>query len=236
MASVRSVLPAAAIPIFDTQVAAITRVQRTPPSWDPVGSRIRAASLTGVALPCFPAPTNFSRVAENSLHCPRQAVQSSLDEHCRAHFRPDHYAQSEARRILRVGGATGGQTVGQSLSRPIGAKSPRDYWPQWQNILQRYGDQFPARWLLHDENTAHRVALSDAEYLIVGEKEGVEYLPYHVEPAIEGLYYLEHYDDTPEPFRGKIESLLEGSGYRLTSRQGMRGKKHKKRAFLSKPA
>ena len=211
LASARSALPAEAVPIFDAQVAAITRVQRLPPSWNEISFyRIKRGKLdwSGVAL--FPCTDEF-RLAEIRFLVqskPYRATLTSISGHI---FDLTITPSPKAVLFADWDAPPAVQLLDNPLRAPLGRRAPETIPPQWQKVRHRYGGATAAGWLLHDESTAHRIALSDADYLIVGEKEGVEYLLYRVEPATDGLYYLEHYNGVPEPLRGKIESLLEGS-------------------------
>jgi hypothetical protein len=212
LSSVRSVLPAGAIAMFDAQVAAITRVQRLPPLWNEISFyRIKRGKPDWSGISLFPCTDEFclAEIRFMVQSKPYKAALTSISGHIfdlTITPSPKHVAFSEWDAPPAV------QLLDNPLRASVGAKAPEAIPTQWQNVRQRYGGESSCGWLLHDENSAHRVAFSDAEYLIVGEKEGVEYLLYRVESTADGLYYLEHDDGVPEPFRGRIESLLEGSG------------------------
>ena len=197
--------------MFDAQVAAITRVQRLPPSWNEISFyRIKHGKVDWSDVVLFPC-TDEIRLAEIrfAVQGTYKATLISIAGHI---FQLIITPSPKAVMFSDWDTPPAVQLFDDPLRVPLGRKAPETIPAQWQNVRQRYGSESCAGWLLHDENTAHRVALSDAEYLIVGENEGVEYLLYRVEPATEELYYLEHYDGVPVPFRGKLESLLEGSG------------------------
>jgi hypothetical protein len=212
LASVRSVLPAGAVPMFDAQIAAISRVQRLPPTWNEISFyRFRRGKPDWSDVALFPCTDEF-RLAQVRFSVQRKRYNATLTSIAGHIFDLTITPSPKPIMFSDWDGPPAAQLLDDPLRSPLGRKSPETIPLQWQNVRQRYGSRSSSGWLLLDENTAHRLALNDAEYLIVGEKEGVEYLLYRVEPATEGLYYLEHSDGVPEPFRGKIESLLEGSG------------------------
>jgi hypothetical protein len=62
--------------------------------------------------------------------------------------------------------------------------------------------------VLHDETSAYRVVINDAQYLILAEREGPEFILHRVEPPGEQLYYLKHHDEVPEALDRGIESVM----------------------------
>jgi len=211
LAEVRAVLPAGADSIFDAQVTAITRVQRLPPSWNPVSFyRMRHGKVDWSDVPQFSNTDEF-RLAEISFTVDGRRFKASLI--CIAGHIFDLEITPSPKSIMFRDWDAPPETrlTNDPLRPPQGRKAPEGIPGHWQNILQQYGPESPAGWILHDESSARRVSLDNKEFLIVAEKEGVEFLLYCVEPATEGLFYLAHYDGTPEPFRGEIESLLDAA-------------------------
>ena len=201
---VRRVIPLAAQPPFDAQVASINHVQRLPPSWGEIDFYCRP-NWTGVSL--FPCTDEFRlaqvrfRVAGRSY----KAVLSSINGHIfdfaitpgpkNVAFEP---WEGEPNSVL----------LRDPLRAPTGAKEPETLPVEWQNFLARHSGEHPAGWVLYDETTAYRIVLHDEQYLILAEREGLQFILHRIVPAAERLYYLKHFDEIPQTINGEIESAL----------------------------
>jgi hypothetical protein len=50
--------------------------------------------------------------------------------------------------------------------------------------------------------------IDNAQYLILAERQGPQFILHRVEPTGNRLYYLKHHDDIPEPFDRELETLM----------------------------
>ena len=193
LTEVRKVLPVEAQPLFDAQVAAINHVQRLPPSWSEIDFYCRP-DWRGVSL--FPCTDEF-RLAEVKFRIAGlsyKAVLSSIKGHIfdfaitpgpkAVAFEP--WEPEPTSVLLR-----------DPLGAPTGTREPESLPLQWQNFLALRSGDPPNGWVLYDETTAYRVALNDAQYLILAEREGPEFILHRVESSGERLYYLQHHDEIP---------------------------------------
>jgi hypothetical protein len=106
------------------------------------------------------------------------------------------------------------------LADPLGAseaRQPEALAPAWRRILGRHQGRQPSGWLVHGEMTTYRLALSDAEYLVLAERDGDEFLLGQVDNADTGLFHLESHDEAPKPFDHDVEALLAGPKARSVS-------------------
>ncbi|HEX6737611.1 MAG TPA: hypothetical protein VF310_05060, partial [Vicinamibacteria bacterium] len=94
------------------------------------------------------------------------------------------------------------------LRAPTGRKALEHLPQRWAALLQDRGRASQTSWQLHDGSTAYRVAFDDAEYLILAEREGDEFILWRTEPPADGLFYLPHHDGVPEPLRAEPEALI----------------------------
>ena len=204
----RDVIPNPAQPLFDDQIAAINHVQRLPPSWGEIDF-YRRPDWTGVSL--FPCTDEFRlasvrfRIAGRSY----KAVLSSISGHV------FDFAISPGPRDVAFEPWEGEVTsvlLRDPLGTPTGAKEPELIPAEWQRFLAHQRDEQPNGWVLLNETTAHRVVISDAQFLILAEREGPEFILHRVEPAGEQLYYLRHHDETPEPIDREIETVMRRCG------------------------
>jgi hypothetical protein len=203
LGEVRRVLPVGAQPMFDAQVGAINHVQRLPPSWSEIDF-YRRPNWTGV--PLFPCTDEF-RLAEVRFRIrgrSYKAVLSSISGHI------FDFAITPGARTVAFEAWDGMATsalLGDPLRAPTGNKEPETLPPVWQEFLARHAGEQPSGWVLHDRSTAYRVVVNDAEYVILAEREGPEFILHRVEPVGERLYYLRHHDGVPQAL-DRIESVL----------------------------
>jgi len=205
LTEVRKVIPIAAQPVFDAQVAAINRVQRLPPSWGEIDFYCRP-DWTGVAL--FSCTDEF-RLAEVKFRiagCAYKAVLSSISGHI-FDFAITPGPKQVAFEVWE--GAPTSVLLRDPLRAPNGSKEPESLPVEWQNFLARHSGDRRYGWVLYDETTAYRVVLNDAQYLLLAEREGPEFILHRVEPIGERLYYLKHHDGSPEPLDLELETVMD---------------------------
>jgi hypothetical protein len=204
LTEVRNVIKVEARRLFDAQVAAINHVQRLPPSWGEIDFYCRP-NWTRVAL--FPCTDEFQlaevkfRIAGRSY----KAVLSCINGHIfdfaitpgprKVAFEP--WEEGPTAVLLR-----------DPLVAPTGKKEPESLPVQWQKFLARHSGDRPDGWVLYDETTAYRVVIDNAQYLILAERQGPQFILHRVEPTGNRLYYLKHHDDIPEPFNRELETLM----------------------------
>lgn len=208
LASVRAVLPSGARPLFDAQVAAITRVQRLPPSWNEISFyRIRRGKVDWSEVAAFPCTDEF-RLAEVRFTIKGKRYKASLD--CIAGHIFDLTITPSPKKVCFSSWDEEpiARLLEDPLRAPTGLKLPESIPSAWKDVLKVHGGRSQSDWSLYDETEAYRIALNEGEFLVVGEKEGVEYLLYRIEPADGLLYYFEHDGGNPEPLREGIEALL----------------------------
>jgi hypothetical protein len=209
LAAVRGVLPAGAHAAFDAQVAAINRVQRSPPSWSEIAfyrKRWGRVEWRGVA--------EFARTGEFRLVEVRFAVggrrfRSTLT--CiRGHI--FDFATSPGPRAVAFSqwdGAAAVRLLADPLQAIDMAREEEVLPAAWAELLRHLGGSAGGGWQLHDGANAHRVALDDGEYLVLAEREGDEFILQRLEPPADGFFYLPHHDAEPEPMTGRPEDLFQ---------------------------
>jgi hypothetical protein len=50
--------------------------------------------------------------------------------------------------------------------------------------------------------------ISEVRKVLLGEREGDEFILYRIDPPAEQLFYLRHHDGTPERLRGEIADVI----------------------------
>ena len=202
-AEVRKVLPKDAQPLFDAQVAAINHVQRLPPSWSEIDFYSRP---NWARIPLFPCTGEF-RLAEVRFRAggrPYKAVLSSINGHI------FDFAITPGPKAIAFEAWDGRSTsalLGDPLRAATRSKEPESIPALWGDFLLRHAGQQPGGWVLYDVSTAYRVVVNDAEYLILAEREGPEFILHRIEPGGERLYYLKHHDAVPQPL-DQIERVM----------------------------
>jgi len=215
--AVRQVLPPAAVLTFDAQVAAITRVQRLPPSWSEIDFYcMRRGKVNWLGVPLFPCTDEF-RLAEVSFRVRSKGYKATLSN-IRGHIfdfaitpgpRGVAFEPWDTDPIARL--------VSDPLRTPTGRKEPEMIPAMWRDFLDRHPGPPPAGWTFNNEATAYRLALEDGVYLILAERDGSAFILYRVDPPASGLFYLPHYDCNPEELAGDVESVVAGQNYRTDS-------------------
>ena len=208
-AEVRNVLPQDAQPLFDAQVAAINHVQRLPPSWSEIDFYRRPS---WARTPLFPCTAEF-RLAEVRFRAagrPYKAVLSSINGHI------FDFAITPGPKAVAFEAWDGRATsalLGDPLRAATRSKEPENIPALWQDVLLRHAGQQPGGWVLYDASTAYRVVVNDAEYLILAERPGPEFIVHRIEPSGERLYYLAHHDAVPQAL-DQIERVMSAVGLR----------------------
>jgi hypothetical protein len=203
---VRKVLPAGAQPIFDAQIAAVTRVQRLPPWWSEISFyRMRRGRPDWSGVPMFPC-TDELRLAEVRFQVAAgryKATLCSIDGHI---FDFSITPSPKGIAFAAWDGEPKVVLLGDPLQAPTGRREPEKLPVVWRKLLESGARQ--AAWVLHDETTAYRVTLHDGVYVVLGEREGDEFILYRIDPPAEQLFHLRHHDCTPERLRGEIADVL----------------------------
>jgi len=204
LSEVRKVIPVEGQPVFDDQVRAINRVQRMPPSWGEIDFYCRP---NWTRVPLFPCTDEF-RLAEVKFGIAGMAYKAVL--HCiKGHI--FDFAITPGPRKVAFEPCDEGSTavlLRDPLLAPSGKKEPESLPVQWQKFLRRHSGDQRDGWVLYDETKAYRVVIDDAQYLILAEREGPQFILHRVEPSGDRLYYLKHNDAIPEPLDRELETLI----------------------------
>jgi hypothetical protein len=211
-AQIRTVLPDSMQLIFDAQVAAISRVQRLPPTWNEIDYFCRRNGRDGWSLvPPFPCTDEF-RLAEVVFHVEGTRYRAALTS-IQGHIfdfaivpGPRRVAFAEWTEPARV------TLLGDPRRAPTGHKEPEMLPPVWEDFLRRHQGEPSADWALYDATTSYRVAFRDAEYLTLAERDGPQFLLYRVGPGGRGFFCLRDPDGVPEQFLGDLDELIGSSG------------------------
>lgn len=206
-AAARGVLPAAAVPVFDAQVGAITHAQRLP-GWTEIDYYARR--LGRVDWRDVPA---FARRDEFALARVRFAVQGRRYRavlHCVAGHVFDLGITPSPERVAFADWDAGSDA--ELLSDPMardGVVVVPDLPGAWRAAVAEVGGQAAAAgWTLHDAATATRVTLDEGEFLVLAEREGDEFVLHRLEPPSEVVFRLASHEGVPEPVRGALGDVL----------------------------
>jgi hypothetical protein len=204
--AVREVLPAAAAPTFDAQVAAIKLVQRLPPSWSEIDFYPSRRKNSWARVPGFPCTDEF-RLAEVSFRVAGKRYKATLSSIAGHIF--DFATTPGPRRVAFEAWdePPSVRLLDDPLRAPTGRRAPEDIPHVWQEFLKQHPNP-QGNWVLHDGTSAQRVALDQAVYLILAEREGDAFILYRVEPAGEALYFLPAHDGEPEEIKGDLQSVV----------------------------
>lgn len=208
LAEVRKVLPPAAQLPFEAQVGAITRVQRSPPSWSEISFyRLTRGSVDWTGVPLFPCTDEF-RLAEVRFRAGGRAFKSTLtcigghifDFVTTPGPRAVAFETWEPDVMVRL--------LGDPLRAPTGVREPERLPQAWLDVIGTHPAGCHGAWQLYDAQSAYRIAIGDGEYLVLAESEGDRYILQRVEPHADGLFYVPHHDGVPEPVVGDVETLI----------------------------
>ena len=208
LSAVRSALPSDTQPTYDAQVAAVTRVQRLPPTWSEIDFYcLRLGKVDWSQAPSFPCTDEF-RLAEVRFRAGGTSYRTVLS--CIAGHIFDlattpgpksvAFTPWEAEPNVTI--------VGDPQSPSIGHKEPESLTLAWRLFLERHRGAQPPGWVLHDATTAHRVALTDAVYLVLAERGDEEFILQRLYPPAEGLFHLQGTDGVPEPLTRDLHQTL----------------------------
>jgi hypothetical protein len=204
LSAIREVLPVAARPIFDSQVKAVTRMQRDP-GWAQIAYyRLRFGKVNWIGVPMFPRQGEFP-LADVRFEVGGRPFTAKLTV-LRGHVF-DFGIWPSPRAIAFDDWDSSGRA--RLLSDPMDetASEPSIALPEsWREFLAgRNGD---TDWTLHDISTAYTVTLDDGEYLVLAECEGDFFLLYRVNPLPGEYHALFGHDNKPEAWRASLTELL----------------------------
>jgi hypothetical protein len=101
------------------------------------------------------------------------------------------------------------------LTDPLVAQSsraPEPIPPAWREFLARRASQQIGGWTFHDADTAYRTTLRGGAFVILAERAGDEFVMHRIEPAASDPFYLASHDGTPEPIKGPLDDVFQGTG------------------------
>jgi hypothetical protein len=209
LAEVRNVLPQAALAPFDAQVAAITLVQRSPPSWSEIRFyRKRRGKVDWTGIPLFPC-TDEVRLAEVRFRASGRGFKSMLTSIQGRIFDFATTPGPKSVAFRQWEGEPKAVLLTDPLRAPTGNKELECLPPAWEGLLRHWCPDPHGHWRIHDESTAYRLALGDGEYLVLAEREGDEFILHRIEPPSESLFHLPHHDGEPAPLVGEPEGFIE---------------------------
>lgn len=204
--TVREVLPVGVQPIFDAQVAAITKVQRLL-NWTEISFyRMRSGKADWNGVPMFPRVAEFP-LAELRFNALGRRYKATL--HCvSGHI--FEFTITPGSKIAAFADLEGEVSV-QLLSAPLDAKAPRPFEPipnAWREHLKNHGPSDHNDWKLYDASTAFRTTIGDEEFLVLAERDGDEFILHRIEPINDTLFYLESHDGKPLPLHRELREVL----------------------------
>jgi hypothetical protein len=206
IATVRDVLPAEATPAFDAQIAAITLVQRHPHWTEIAFYRRRWGKVDWSGVPMF-RHTGEYRLAEVRFAAGRRRYRATLT--CIGGHIFDFAITPSPRSIAFA--AWDGPPTARLLSDPLAPVSARATEPMpdtWRELLAPGRLPDTGDWTFHDSRTAYRVTLDEAEFLVLAERDGDEFVLHRIEPSSSSLWHLASHDGVPEPIRGDVIAVL----------------------------
>lgn len=212
LSAVRSVLPSGAQLTYDAQVAAVTRVQRLPPTWSEVDFYcLRLGKVDWSLVPSFPCTDEF-RLAEVRFRVAGTSYRTVLA--CIAGHVFDLATTPGPKSVAFTpwDSQPNVTLLGDPQRPPTGRKEPESPAPAWRSFLERHPGSPPRDWVLHDATTAYRVALSDAEYLVLAERAGEEFILQRLYPPADGLFRLQGSDGVPERLTRDLHQALGYDG------------------------
>ncbi len=207
-AAVRAVLPDEVRPSFDAQVAAVTKVQRLPPSWSEIDLYcIRRGTLGWGDVPTFPCTDEF-RLAEVRFDAAGIRYRAFLD--CVGGHIFDIVVIPGAKAVaFDTWDAPGTATLLADPRRaPEGRKALEPLPHEWETFLANRTGEPVGDWILHDGETAGRVALADGEYLVLAQRGGEEFLLQRLDPPADGLFHLTSPDDAPRRLDEDLDRFM----------------------------
>ena len=206
LAEVRRVLPPAAQEPFDAQVAAVTRVQRSPPSWSEISLyRLKGGVVDWSGVPLFPCTDEF-RLAEVRFAAGGRRFAATLTTIGGHVFDFTTVPGPRAAAFVAWDGEPRATLLGDPLRAPSGNREEAPLPHAWEASLASaasYGD-----WRVHDRASAYRVVVGDGEYLVLAERGGDEFILHRIQPASDLLFYVPAHDGVPTPLREGPQALM----------------------------
>jgi hypothetical protein len=204
--AVRSVLPRAALPIFDAQVNAVTRVQRLP-GWSEIAFyRMRHGRVSWDGVPLFPATSELP-LAEVRFAVRGRSFRAILTA---IHGHIFDFAITPGARDIAFDSWDCEPRV-HLLADPLNdMETPAHVaLPEpWLSFLRDAGPGDAHGWVLYTESEAYRVALEAGEFLVLAERPGERFLLYRLHPQ-PGAFFVQDGDDLPvQPLRTRLDELL----------------------------
>jgi hypothetical protein len=203
LAAVSGVLPPPARRIFEAQVAGITTVRR-------IGNeicvyRMASGKVDWSEVPSFPNTDEFP-LAKVRFSAGGRRFKATL--YCVGGHAFDFTILPNPKGMEF---ATWDDAPATTLMRdPMitrGAAEPSSLPAVWQEFLTR-GEKAPEGWKLHDGRSAYRITCHDAEYLVLAERGGDQFVLQQIDPAVTSLYYLDSHDGVPEAIDGDVRDAL----------------------------
>lgn len=208
-AAVRTILPEAAKPIYDAQLASIVHAHR-PFAWSEIcyypKKRWWKRRVDWSGMPKFTCKDEF-QLTEVRFAVRKKRFKATLN--CLAGHIFD----------FRI--HPGGKSIAFSpwdgtprvvlLNDPLRASSfkKREKLPSaWREFLDTLQGKSPENWRLFDEKSAYRIAEEDGDYLLLAESEWGEFLMVRLDPPSEGFFHVEGYDSKPKPLSDRLESVI----------------------------
>ena len=205
-------LPGNVQPLFDAQVAGINRVQRSPPAWSAISFYcLRSGKADWSGVPAFPCTDEF-RLAEVRFRLAGAGYKATLYSVSGHIFEFAITPGSKAVAFATWEEEPRATLLDDPNRPPVGRKEPEPLPLAWHTFLERHPTEPPRGWALHDEDTAHRVALEDGEYLILAERAGEEFILHRVEPQAEELFHLRECDGSPERLTRGLDEIMGYDG------------------------
>ncbi|HLH53121.1 MAG TPA: hypothetical protein VKY92_05845 [Verrucomicrobiae bacterium] len=206
LAAVCEVLPQKARSIFEAQVAGITLVQRLP-QWTEIDLyRKQHGKVDWSDVPAFPRTGEF-KLAEVKFSVGGRGYKATLTSISGHIF---DITVTPSPKAIAFADWDAAPAVGL-LSDPLtvtSASEPSPIPELWRQFLTRH--QAPARsnWTFYNSETAVRTAIADAEFLVLAEREGDQFVLHRIEPAASYLFYLDSHDGAPQPIKGDLEDVF----------------------------
>jgi hypothetical protein len=209
LAAVRIVLPPAAQSVFDSQVAAINRVQRLPPSWSEIDFYcLRRGRTDWSRVPAFRCTDEF-RLAEVRFQVGGAAYRAVLSCIAGHIFDLAITPGPKAIAFANWDGTPRIKLFADPDQAPTGRREAESLPPEWREFLSRTAGALPRGWALYDAATARRVTLVDSEYLILAERDSEDFVLYRLEPPGGGFFRLRGYDAEPEPMGEGLDQVFQ---------------------------
>ena len=211
-AQIRTVLPHSMQPIFDAQVAAINHVQRLPPAWSEIDYYCRRGGRNyWNTVRTFPCIDEF-RLAEVVFHVEGKRYRATLTS-IGGHIFDFAILPGPKKVAFSTWTEPAHATLlGDPRRAPTGQREPEALPPVWKDFVSRHPDEPTRAWALYDETTAYRTTFDDAEYLILAERHGPQFLLSRVDSQDGGFFYLSDHHGPPERFLGDLDELIGSSG------------------------